>query len=63
MKPVDLLCKAIEFGKSAGKLTATQSITYGIKYSRVDQLKFFKGCLPQIFLGPLLNTSHLLSEM
>ena len=27
----------------------------GIKYSRVDQVKFFKGCLPQILLGPLLN--------
>ena len=22
----------------------------------MDQVKFFKGCLPQIFLGPFLNT-------
>ena len=30
------------------------------KYSRMDQVKFFKGCLPQILLGPFLNTlSHL----
>ena len=29
---------------------------YGTKYSRVDQVKIFKGCLPQILLGPLLNT-------
>ena len=28
----------------------------GTKYSRVDQVKFFKGCLRQILLGPLLNT-------
>ena len=32
-----------------------------VKYSRMDQvrpylLKFFKGCLPQILLGPFLNT-------
>ena len=26
------------------------------KYSRMDQVKFFKGCLPQILLGPILNT-------
>ena len=26
------------------------------KYSRVDQIKYFKGCLQQILLGPLLNT-------
>ena len=46
---------------------------FGTKYSRVDQVKFvedslsrpypfnfFKGYLPQILLGPLLNTlSHL----
>ena len=29
---------------------------YGTKYSRVDQVKFFKGYLPQTLLGPLLNT-------
>ena len=44
-------------------------VTYGTKYSRVDQVnlwkaafpfKFFKCCLPQILLGPLLNTlSHI----
>ena len=43
------------------------SITFGEKYSRMDQVKFaedsrpyhvkfFKGCLPQILLGPFLNT-------
>ena len=26
------------------------------KYSRMDQVKFFKGCLLQILLGPFLNT-------
>ena len=29
---------------------------YGAKYSRMNQVKFFKGCLPQILLGPFLNT-------
>ena len=29
----------------------------GSRYSRMDQVKFFKGCLPQILLGPFLNTS------
>ena len=28
----------------------------GTKYSRVDQVNFFKGCLPQNLPGPLLNT-------
>ena len=29
-------------------------------YSKMDQVKFFKGCLPQILFGPFLNTlSHL----
>ena len=33
--------------------------TYETKHSRMDQRKVFKGCLPQIFLGPFLNTlSH-----
>ena len=32
----------------------------GTKYSRMDQVKFFKGCLPQILLGPFLNIfSHM----
>ena len=26
------------------------------KYSRIDQVNFFKGCLAQILLGPFLNT-------
>ena len=26
------------------------------KYSRMGQVKFFKGCLSQILLGPFLNT-------
>ena len=29
---------------------------YGAKYSRTDQVKFFKEYLPQILLGPFLNT-------
>ena len=28
----------------------------GTKYSRMDQVKFFTGCLSQILLGPFLNT-------
>ena len=33
---------------------------FGTKYSRMDQGKFFKGSLPQLWLGPFLNTlSHL----
>ena len=32
----------------------------GTKYSRVDQVKFFKGFLPQVLLGQLLNSlSHM----
>ena len=32
----------------------------GTKYSRMDQVKFFKDCLPHISLGPFLNAlSHL----
>ena len=26
------------------------------KYSRMAQINFFKGCLPEISLGPFLNT-------
>ena len=29
---------------------------FGTKYSRMDQVKFFKGCLPQILLCQFLNT-------
>ena len=33
---------------------------YGTKYSRMDQVKIFNSCLPQILLGPFLNTlSHI----
>ena len=31
-------------------------IIYWSSYSRMDQVKLFKGCLPQISLGPFLNT-------
>ena len=35
--------------------------TFGTKYSRMDQVNFFKGCLPQILLGSILDTlSHLI---
>ena len=31
------------------------------KYSRMDQVKCFKGCLPQILPGPFVNTlSHII---
>ena len=30
--------------------------TSGTKYSRMDQVNFFKGCLPQILLGTFFNT-------
>ena len=32
---------------------------HGTKYSRMDQVKFCIGCLPQILLGPFLNTYHI----
>ena len=28
---------------------------YERKYSRMDLIKFFEGCLPQIIFGPFLN--------
>ena len=28
---------------------------FGSRYSRMDQVKFFKGCLPQILLAPFFN--------
>ena len=35
-------------------------VLFGTKYSRMDQVKFLKGCLPQVLLGPFLDTlSHL----
>ena len=36
-----------------GKL---KQFTYVTKYSTMDQVKFFKGCLPQILLGPLFKS-------
>ena len=40
-----------------------RKMDYGTKYSRMDQVKFFKGCFPQILLGPFLNTlSHFMSS-
>ena len=37
---------------------------FGTKYSRMDQVKFFKGCLSQVSLSPFLNTlPHLLCKM
>ena len=30
-------------------------LSYGTKYPRMDLGNFFKGCLPQILLGPFLN--------
>ena len=36
---------------------------YGAKYSRMDQVKFFKGCFPQILIGLFLNTlSYILNR-
>ena len=33
-------------------------------YSRMDQVKLFKGCLPQILIGPFLNTlTHIFREV
>ena len=33
---------------------------YVILYSKMDQIKFFKGCLPHILLGQFLNAlSHM----
>ena len=40
--------------------TITKKCIYGTRFSRMDQVKFFKGCLAQILLGPFLNTmSHI----
>ena len=35
----------------------------GTNYSRMDQVKFFKCCLPQISLGPFLNTLSHVSQI
>ena len=34
---------------------------YGTKYFRMDQVKVFKGSLPEILLGPFLNTLSIIS--
>ena len=47
------------FGLSAWFHQVCDSLTietFGTKWSRMDQVKFFKGCLSQILLGPFLNT-------
>ena len=36
------------------------SMSFGSRYSRMDQVRFFKGWLPQILLDPFLNTLTLL---
>ena len=40
--------------------TSGKSLINGTKYSTMDQVNFFKSCLPQILLRPVLNT---LSQM
>ena len=39
----------VSLGKSENFdfLSTAFNLTYGTKYSRMDQVKFFKGCLPQ----------------
>ena len=39
----------------AQKIDTFSSKTSETKSSRKDQVKLFKGCLPQILLGPFLN--------
>ena len=51
--------KNLNFLKLIGKPIQLTALN-GAKHSRMDQVRFFKGCLPQIFLGPFLNT---LSQM
>ena len=44
-------------------VTTSLNEIYGTKNSRMDQVIFFKGCLPQILLGPFLNTfSHMFTQ-
>ena len=38
------------------KVIESENILKARTYSRMDQVKFFKGCLPQFLLGPFLNT-------
>ena len=41
---------------SASLISSTSRKRDESKYSRMNQVKFFKDCLPQILLGPFLNT-------
>ena len=43
-------------------IPSTWTTIYGTKYSKIDQVKFFKGCLPQISLGPFLNALPQMTE-
>ena len=43
-------------------LSFEQNIDQWAKYSRMDQVQFFKGCLPQILHSPFLNALSHLSE-
>ena len=38
------------------ELPSVNHLSNGTKLSRMHQVNFFKRCLPQILLGPLLNT-------
>ena len=38
------------------KLITKLGTSFAAKYSRMDRVKFFKDCLPEILLGPFLNT-------
>ena len=37
-------------------IQSSGTVPYRSRYSKMDQVEFFKGCLPQILLGPFLNT-------
>ena len=49
-----------EFKKGRSKICGRQSLKnlkgYGLPKADHAPFKFFKGCLPQILLGPFLNT-------
>ena len=38
-----------------GRERDLEAESFGTKYPRMDQVKFFRGCLPQILLGSFLN--------
>ena len=53
-----LYCKSLHYIEYKDSSTIC-----GTKYSRIDQVKFFKGCLPQFVLEPFLNTlSHVFTQ-